>query len=232
MSFFKKSNKSRYSENKEDIKATNIARFIGVQPEDMDAFLEKKEWVDELFELNNVRASTTIAAHENTNRKLLIKIRELHDKYQGTEKELSGQSLFYIVPYMKTVKDLEDLDYIDTHIYGAIHFKKSKSIPNGDEMFHISRKLYDIIMLKKHDSKNVTPENVIKAIELYNMLVKTDKEQANEYLYNYSESPDKYNPMLVKYGGKVRKMNKRKSIKRKSIKRKGMKNNRKTYKRK
>jgi hypothetical protein len=43
MSFFKKSNKSRYSENKEDIKATNIARFIGVQPEDMDAFLEKKE---------------------------------------------------------------------------------------------------------------------------------------------------------------------------------------------
>jgi hypothetical protein len=154
---------------------------------------------------------------------------------------------------MMYVKPVEALEYIDRNIYELIDFKKSKSIPSGDDMFLISEQLYNIIMLKSYTREKVTPENVIRAIELYNKLVKTDVERANLFLRGFAENPGLSVGMLNStdtteelmkrnFGGKgikinkrktnKRKTNKRKTNKRKSIKRKSMNNKRKTYKRK
>jgi len=211
-----------------------------VEEKQMDDFLEKRNLIQKLFKFD-IKLASHIAGNKYATLELIKKIYEIYYKYKGTQKEVFLSSpIFDMMMYVKASEALEALDYIDGNIYELIDFKKSKSIPSGDDMFLISEQLYNIIMLKSYTREKVTPENVIRAIELYNKLVKTDVEKANLFLRGFAESPVSSVGMLNStdtIGGKGRKINKRKTNKRKtnkrkSIKRKSMKNKRKTYKRK
>jgi hypothetical protein len=209
-----------------------------VEEKQMDDFLEKRNLIQKLFKFD-IKLASHIAGNKYATLELIKKIYKIYSKYKGTQKEVFLRSpIFDMMMYVKEAEALEALEYIDRNIYESIDFKNSKSIPSGDDMFLISEQLYNIIMLKSYTREKVTPENVIRAIGLYNKLVKTHVEKANLFLRGFAENPSV--GMLNStdtIGGKgrktnKRKTNKRKSIKRKSIKRKSMKNKRKTYKRK
>jgi hypothetical protein len=210
-----------------------------VEEKHINDLLEKKKLIKQLFKFHHKfddKVASLIAGNKYTTLELIEKIHEIHEKYKGTDKEVFfSLDIIDEIMYVKTVKALE---YIDENIYALINFKKSKSIPSGDTMFLISVELYKIIMLERKTREKVSPGDVIGAIGEYNTLVKTDAEGANTFLRDFADNPvssvgsahTTKKLTASNFGGKGRKMNKRKSIKRKTNKRKTYK--RKTYKRK
>ena len=200
----------------------------------MADYLNKKNLVDKLFNLNSDLA-IMVASHRNTTPELLEKIHQVYEKYKGSDKEIEEAPL--ILYGISHVGREKDLDYIIDNIYELIQFKPSNRLPDGYEILFVCKQLYDTILAKKG-----MPDIVIRAIQLYNIMVKTDPEKANTFLYMFANNPDKYVKLLSKndtdeelipwLGGRGRKLNKRVTNKRKSKKNKRKSNKRKSYKNK
>jgi hypothetical protein len=202
--------------------------------EQMNDFLNKKNLIDELFNVHSDLANM-IATNTYTTPQLLKKIHKVYQKYKGSDKEVEKvQLILYAISYVQSEKDL---DYIIDNIYDLIQFTPSDRLPNGYEMLVVCKQLYDTILAKKG-----MPDIVIRAIQLYNTMVKSDPEKANTFLYMFANNPDKYVKLLSKndtdeelipwLGGRGRKLNKRVTNKRKSKKNKRKSNKRKSYKNK